>query len=148
MFFFLCLKSILSCVSHDLCSTPERQKNSITHLEPQNVLLPSRSHDQILPTLCRRYIASKLRIVKYNQYTLCKLKVLAKWLKICRVMIEGVLIFLEGIACKHLLVWVFFVNLSLQEIYIGSVVAHELQVQIKIAIEITFRDHTLISKVK
>ena len=61
-------------------------------------------------------------------------------------MIEGVLIFLEGIACKHLLVWVFFVNLSLQEIYIGSVVAHELQVQIKIAIEITFRDHTLISK--
>jgi hypothetical protein len=47
---------------------------------------------------------------KYNQYTLCRLKVLAKWLKICRVMIKRVLIFLEGIVCKHLLVWAFKVK--------------------------------------
>jgi hypothetical protein len=55
-------------------------------------------------------IASEIQVtrVKYNQYTLCRLKVLAKWLKICRVMIKRVLIFLEGIVCKHLLVWAFF----------------------------------------
>jgi hypothetical protein len=49
-------------------------------------------------TLCRRYIARDNQVtrVKYNQYTSCRLKVLAKWLKICRVMIKRVLIFLEG----------------------------------------------------
>ena len=90
-------------------------------------------------TLCRQYIArdSQVTRVKYNQYTSCRLKVLAKWLKICRVMIKRVLIFLEGIVCKHLLVWgPSFVNLlSLSEIYTRKVVAHDLQVQIKIAIE-------------
>ena len=52
-------------------------------------------------------IASEIQVtrVKYNQYTIYRLKVLAKWLKICRVMIKRVLIFLEGIVCKHLLVW-------------------------------------------
>ena len=55
----------------------------------------------------RRYIVRDIQVtrVKYNQYTSCRLKVLAKWLKICRVMIKRVLIFLEGIACKHFLVW-------------------------------------------
>ena len=52
-------------------------------------------------------------------------------------MIKRVLIFLEGIVCKHLLVWgPSFVNLlSLSEIYTGKVVVRDLQVQIKIAIE-------------
>jgi hypothetical protein len=47
----------------------------------------------------------------------------AKWLKICRVMIKRVLIFLEGIVCKHLLVWAFFVVnlLSLFKKYIPEV---------------------------
>ena len=92
-------------------------------------------------TLQTIYIARDIQVtrVKYNQYTSCRLKVLAKWLKICRVMIKRVLIFLEGIACKHLLAWEpSFVNqnlLSLSEIYTGKVVVRDLQVQIKIAIE-------------
>ena len=67
------------------------------------------------------YIQVTCTRVKYNQYTSCRLKVLAKWLKICRVMIKRVLIFLAGIVCKHILVWgPSFVNqnlLSLSEIY-------------------------------
>ena len=66
-------------------------------------------------------------------------------------MIKRVLIFLEGIVCKHLLAWgPSFVNqnlLSLSEIYTGKVVVHDLQVQIKIVTEnsllskLALRDH-------
>jgi hypothetical protein len=41
------------------------------------------------------------------------MKILAKWLKICRVMIKRVLIFLEGIVCKHLLVWSLLLSIYL-----------------------------------
>jgi hypothetical protein len=36
------------------------------------------------------YIARDIQVtrVKYNQYTSCRLKVLAKWMKICRVIIR------------------------------------------------------------
>ena len=51
------------------------------------------------------YVARDIQVtrVKYNQYTSCRLKVLAEWWKICRVMIKRFLIFLEGTVCKHLL---------------------------------------------
>jgi hypothetical protein len=101
-------------------------------------ILATHKYDSAV-TLGRQYIARDIQVtrVKYNQYTSCRLKVLEKWLKICRVMIKRVLIFLEGIVCKHVSVWgPSFVNLlSLSEIYTGKVVAHDLQVQIKIAIE-------------
>ncbi len=45
--------------------------------------------------------------VKYNQYTLCRIKVIIKGLKICRVMMKRVLTFLEGIVGKYLLFWIF-----------------------------------------
>ena len=95
-------------------------------------------------TLCRRYITSGIQVtrVKYNQYTLFRLKVLVIWLKICRFMIKRVLIFLEGIVCKHLLVWTFLLIYFnfLRNIYWKCRRTWPLQVQIKIAIEITLRN--------
>ena len=50
-------------------------------------------------------IAGEIQVtrVKYNQNTLCRLKVITKWLNICRVMMKRVLPFLEGIVGKYLL---------------------------------------------
>ena len=90
--FFLCLfynPYFSEC--HMICVVDKEK--SITPLEPQNFKLPSRScyqnftHTSIWQcTLCRRKIAGEIQVtrVKYYQYTLCILKVLAKWLKLCR----------------------------------------------------------------
>ena len=70
-----------------------------------------------------------------------QIKILAKWLKICRVMIKRVLIFLEGIVCKHLLVWAFFCLSTFTFGNIGLAGASKNIYRKFLIIKITLRDH-------
>jgi hypothetical protein len=55
---------------------------------------------------CRYPISWEVFFYPSDSYFLfAQIKSSRKWLKIVRVMIKRVLIFLEGIVCKHLLVW-------------------------------------------